>query len=159
MGYRLQIVAILAALFAAACRAPAPESELALQWGTFGVGDTEQLFVVGAEYRAAPIWEGLRPIAGLAELEDGAEYFYAGVRYDVDLGERWQLSPSFAPGIYLGESLDLGGPVEFRSGVDLAYRFHDRWKAAAGIYHLSNGGLYSRNGGSEVALFTLAYVF
>ena len=136
-----------------------PETELAVQWGTFGLGSTEELFVIGAEVRPAPFWKELRPIAVVAELEDGAEYIYAGVRYDLSLTERWILSPSFAPGIYLGETFDLGGPLEFRSGVDLAYRFHDHWKGAAGIYHLSNGGIYSRNGGSEVLLFTLAYVF
>ena len=98
MRLRANIVAIAISLLALACRAPAPESELALQWGTFGVGGTEQIFLVGAEYRPEAPWKGLRPIVGVSELEDGAEYFYAAARYDIDIRKRLQLFPSFAPG-------------------------------------------------------------
>jgi len=159
VGLRSSIIAMSVALAAVACRAPSPGSEVAVQWGTFGVADTEQLFIVGAEYRWRPLWEELRPMVGLAQLEDGAEYFYAGMRYDIELSEHVELSPSFAPGIYLGETFDLGGPIEFRSGLDLRWRLGERWKVGVGAYHLSNGGLYSDNGGSEALLFSLAYAF
>ena len=155
----LSILLLLSVLIVSACRAPVPGEELAFNWGTFGVADTEQLFVVGAEYRMNPVWKGVRPIIGLNELDDSAEYVYAGARYDWDVTDRWQLSPSFAPGIYSAETLDLGGPLEFRSGLDIGYRFHEDWKFAVGIYHLSNGGLYSRNGGSEAMLFSLTHTF
>lgn len=150
--------AILLALLAA-CRGPAQGEELSLNTGTFGVGDTEELFVVGAEYRAKPVWEGVRPIVGASLLEDGGNYVYAGARYDWDVADRWQLSPSLAAGIYSAESLDLGGPVEFRSGLDAGYRLNDDWKIAVGFYHLSNGGIYSENGGSEALLLSLTHIF
>ena len=130
-----------------------------MNWGTFGIGDTEELFVVGAEYRWDPVWKGIRPIVGASELADSGNYVYGGARYDLDVTERWQLSPSFAVGIYSGETLDLGGPVEFRSGIDLSYRFVEAWKLGIGMYHLSNGGLYSRNGGANALLFSLAHIF
>ena len=52
---------------------------------------------------------------------------------------------------------DLGAPLEFRSGLDLGVRPSDELELTAGIYHLSNGGLYSLNGGAESALFGVTF--
>jgi len=154
----LKLLAAPLLLALVACQSVDPTGEVALQWGTFGLADAEQLFQVGVEYRAEPLVLGISPIVGASVLDDGGTYVHAGGRYDLDLGDRWQISPSFAPGIYSGESFDLGGPIEFRSGIDLSYRLRERWKVAVGVYHLSNGGLYSRNGGSEALLFSLVRV-
>ena len=79
------------------------------------------------------------------------------MRGEWPLTERLGIAPSFAPGIYSPGGVDLGGPLEFRSGIDLTWRLDDSFTLAAGLYHLSNGGLYSRNGGSESLLFSLTY--
>ncbi|MFT6109642.1 MAG: hypothetical protein ACJA2W_002564 [Planctomycetota bacterium] len=135
--------------------------ELSLHWGTFGIAESDVLFEGGLEYRfAAYDLAGLielNPIVGTSLLADGGVYVYAGVRHEWYFTDRFFLAPSFAAGVYQDGGVDLGGPLEFRSGVDLGARVSDRLEAAIGIYHLSNGGLYSINGGAESALFSLAY--
>lgn len=131
--------------------------DLSLHWGTFGVFDTEQIFEAGFESRG-PSWRhGLRPILGASVLDDGGNYVYAGLRGEWHLTRRLGIAPSFAPGIYSPGGIDLGGPLEFRSGIDLTWELDDTFTLGVGLYHLSNGGLYSRNGGSESVLFSLTY--
>ncbi|HVR97826.1 MAG TPA: acyloxyacyl hydrolase [Thermoanaerobaculia bacterium] len=96
----------------------------------------------------------LSPIAGALATSRGALYAYAGLRWDLPLGEHWTLSPSWALGLYHREDgQDLGGPIEFRSGLELAYRLDARSLLGISLYHLSNGGLFDNNPGSESLLF------
>ena len=61
----------------------------------------------------------------------------------------------FAPTIYYrGTGVDLGFPLEFRSSVELAYRFDDRSRLGAQIYHLSNASLGWQNPGTEVLMLS-----
>lgn len=142
---------------------PRKGPELSVHWGTFGIADSEVVFEGGLEYRfaAQTLFEGfdLHPIAGTSLLADGGTYVYAGARHEWYLSERLFVAPSFAAGIYQEGGVDLGGPLEFRSGLDLGYRLSDRVESALGIYHLSNGGLYALNGGAESLLFSVAYGF
>jgi hypothetical protein len=96
-------------------------------------------------------------VVGTSVLDDGGNYSYAGGRYEFLLGDRWCLAPSFTAGVYAPGGVDLGGPLEFRSGLDVLYRLTPDLSFGAGFYHLSNGGLYSRNGGSESLLFSLVF--
>jgi len=138
------------------------DSELAINFGTFGAFQTEQVFEVGLELRLgrATIVDGfsLRPIFGTSILDDGGNYWYLGGRGELPFGheDAWTLGLSFAPGIYSPGGIDLGGPVEFRSGIDVGHELFAGVNAGVGVYHLSNGGLYSRNGGAESVLFTLS---
>ena len=139
------------------------DAEISVHWGTFGALDTEQLFEVGAELRFArqSLWNehlSVRPILGTSILDDGGNYSYLGLRGEVALGAHhdWSLGLSFAPGVYSAGGVDLGGPLEFKSGLDVGYEFSPGWRASVGLYHLSNGGLYSQNGGSESVLFALS---
>lgn len=149
----------LVLLVVSACRGIAPGEELSANWGTFGAADTEQLFRYGLEWRGRPVAYGLKPIVGGSYLEDGGSYVYAGARHDWEPVPGWRVSPSFAAGIYEQGAWDLGGPLEFRSGLDLGRRVGRDWWFAVGGYHLSNGGIYSKNGGSEVLLFSLTRGF
>ena len=59
--------------------------------------------------------------------------------------------PSFAAGLYEdGDGKDLGHTVEFRSAIDLAYRFDNRSRLGLSFYHLSNAHLADSNQGTEV---------
>lgn len=140
---------------------PRTGPEIALNWGTFGVLDSEVVFEVGLEYRfAARDFAGvidLQPIVGVTLLADGGTYAFAGARHEWYFTDRFFLAPSFAAGIYQEGGVDLGGPLEFRSGLDLGVRLTDNIETAVGFYHLSNGGLYSLNGGAESALFSVAF--
>lgn len=113
---------------------------------------------VGAELRFTPYRFGflpqtvpaLAPVLGAMRTAKGTLYEYAGFRFDIPLGERWVTSIGFAAGNYHhGEGKKLGGPVEFRSGIEVARRFGAGSRLGLCLYHLSNAGLYEHNPGSE----------
>ena len=127
---------------------------LALSIGTFGVLDTEELVEVDLELRMPKMSYDLRPIIGVSMLNDGGNYVYSGMRYDLGVTDNWTVSPSFAVGLYSPGHVDLGGPIEFRSALDISYRLTGESQIGFGLSHLSNGGIYSRNGGSESLVVT-----
>ncbi len=62
-------------------------------------------------------------------------------------------SPSFAVGgSHEGDGKELGGTLEFRSAIELAYRFDDRSRLGIQVGHLSNAGIYAENPGTEFAI-------
>ena len=75
----------------------------------------------------------------------------AGVLVDIYLGKRLVVTPSFAPTIWRGETdqLDLGHPIEFRSQMEMSYRFNDRSRLGLAISHYSNASLGDTNPGTE----------
>lgn len=118
-----------------------------------GDGDTagvEVLFAPRRFHLLPKFVPALAPIGGLLVASRGSLYVYGGVLLDVPLGERWVAIPSFAAGIFhLGSGQPLGGPLEFRSSIELAYRFSDGSRLGLSLSHLSNGGFYDRNPGTE----------
>lgn len=91
-----------------------------------------------------------RPFAGVAGTPDRNVWVYAGLGYEIELGERWVLVPSFAVSLYeRGEGFFLGGPIELRSGLELDYRLPDGSRLGLIFYHLSNSRIYELNPGSE----------
>ena len=80
-----------------------------------------------------------------------------GVLMDIFFGRRLVVTPNFAPSLYWkGTSgKDLGHPLEFRSGLEIAYRFDDRSRLGLAVHHLSNASISDDNPGTE--LLTLYY--
>ena len=109
------------------------------------------------EYRAAPALWKIRPWAGLEATSDGAVYGLGGILLDFELGPRIAVTPGFGVGAYHdGGGKDLGSVLEFRSQIELAYRFHDRSRLALAFSHISNASVASRNPGTEI--LTLYYM-
>jgi hypothetical protein len=53
-------------------------------------------------------------------------------------------------GLYeAGDGLDLGGPIVFRSGLELGWEAASGWRLGLAYDHRSNAGLYDRNPGVE----------
>lgn len=98
--------------------------------------------------------EGLwifKPWTGLEVTSDGAVYGAIGFYSDFHLGERIVVSPSFGAGAYHdGGGLDLGSVVEFRSQLEVAYRFENLSRLGVALSHLSNAGIGDRNPGTEI---------
>lgn len=124
---------------------------------SFGVGAFD---VIAGDKRAAAfsveyaserrLWI-FHPIVGAMVNSDRGGDAYAGVAVDLFFGNRWVVTPSFAPSVWVrGGSKDLGYPIEFRSSIALAYRFDDRSRLGLDLYHLSNAGLDKHNPGTEV---------
>ena len=127
---------------------------------TFGVGlwdwndnDTAGLFNI--EYRHGTRYGPFKPVIGGLVNTDHGFYVYGGIRIDLYLTNKIVLTPSFAPGIYeRGDGKELGHVIEFRAGLDIAYRKKNGGRIGAEVHHLSNASLDENNPGTETFLFT-----
>jgi hypothetical protein len=149
---------LMVLMMTSALPAVAAPAEIAISAGQHNILDGGDSGEVGLELRCAPrrlsilprFVPDLIPVAGVMVTSKSLAYGYAGLRADLPLGDRWTLTPGFAAGIFRrGDGADLGGPVEFRSSIELAYRLGATSRVGLGFYHLSNAGLYTVNPGSE----------
>lgn len=111
----------------------------------------------GMEYRWKPLTHyAIRPAAGVISAENDASYVFLGLRRDFFLGEHWLLTGSFDAGYFEErDELNLGLELEFRSGLEVAYQFANRYRIGVALYHLSNGGFGKRNPGTESVVLSL----
>lgn len=92
---------------------------------------------------------------GLSVGEEGETWIGFGQTYTVNFGN----SPLFAelhamPGLYFDNGgYDLGGPIEFRSGIELGYENRKGWRFGLSYDHRSNAGIYDNNPGIETVAF------
>jgi hypothetical protein len=140
----------------AATELASPLRAAALEWGfSIGAFDFQRqndAREIGLDVATQAQLFGLVPHAGLHVTTDESVYAYVGARrpFSVDSNERWWVVPSFAVSAYEeGQGKDLGGPVEFRSGVDLLRHLDRGGAVGVGFYHLSNSSLYRFNPGAN----------
>ncbi|MCF8489679.1 MAG: acyloxyacyl hydrolase [Rhodospirillum sp.] len=114
-------------------------------------GDFDQMpALFRFEYRPAYYLWIAHPIAGIEATHLGSTYVYGGFMADVRFGEHVVLSPSAAVGWYnQGGARDLGSPLEFRTGIEAAYRFEDGLRLGLAFHHISNAELGDKNPGIE----------
>jgi lipid A 3-O-deacylase len=103
--------------------------------------------------REIPSWS-LRPFASAFVTSSGAFYGCLGVAYDLPLGRRLVLTPSFAPGLYShGHGLDLGYPIAFQSQLEAAYLLRGGARIGISLSHVSNARLgHTNNPGEETIM-------
>ncbi len=110
------------------------------------------------EYRSdVKIWE-LKPFAAVAGTTNSSFFIGAGVLMDLYFGNRFVVTPSFAPHYYSkgsSDKKDLGHALEFRSQIEVAYRFDNRSRLGLAVSHYSNASIGNKNPGSE----TLSLVY
>jgi hypothetical protein len=107
---------------------------------------------VWVEGRGGPRWRRLRPVVGIETNSHQDVYAYAGVLADLPLGRGFRLVPSFAAGWWTkgdADSKDLGNAIEFRSSVELGYRFSDGVQVGVAVQHVSNANLAFENPGVD----------
>ena len=127
---------------------------------TFGTGiwdwnDEETGGLFNVEYRYGKRLGPFKPMIGGLINTDHGFHIYSGIRMDLYLTNKIIITPSFAPGLYeRGDGKDLGHVIEFRSGLDLAYRRKNGARIAVEVHHLSNASLDENNPGTETFLFT-----
>lgn len=91
-----------------------------------------------------------RPLVGLMATAKGSFYIYGGLNFDLLFFDHLHFAPGFAAGYYSkGKGKDLGYPLEFRSGIELAWQFCDWHRLGVHFYHLSNASIGRRNPGEE----------
>jgi hypothetical protein len=117
----------------------------------------------GAEFRVDyrsdyKLWI-FKPFVTAAGVSNGMTFVGAGVLIDVYFGNRFVVTPSFAPTWWRGKTddLDLGHSVEFRSQIEFAYRFDDRSRLGLAVSHSSNASLGDANPGTETVMLNYSY--
>ncbi|MEM6902075.1 MAG: acyloxyacyl hydrolase [Pseudomonadota bacterium] len=81
---------------------------------------------------------------------DESAYGYAGFGLEFVIDEQFVITPSTAIGAYhRGEGRRLGSTLEFRSGLELAYRWDNDIQLGLGYHHLSNADIGDNNPGTE----------
>ncbi|MBL4691786.1 MAG: acyloxyacyl hydrolase [Magnetovibrio sp.] len=140
---------------------PAPALAKDPAFVSFGVGSydwnrkKDEGVEVRVEYRHNKKYLGIfKPFVAVAATNSSNSFFIgAGVLADIYFGKRWVLTPSFAPHYYNGgnSKLNLDYALEFRSQVELAYRFDDRSRIGVAVSHYSNASLGKTNPGTESA--------
>jgi hypothetical protein len=92
----------------------------------------------------------LKPFGGIMANTYGDVYFYAGINIPFKLARFLEVGIGFAPGYYyLGQGINLGYPLEFRSSVNLNYVFPGKTAIGLEFSHISNANLGTSNPGTE----------
>ena len=135
-------------------------NRLSLSLGYFDVFDNKEAGVLNLEYRYRKGLWFIRPMAGFMITTDQTVYGYGGIYIDLPVTDHWILTPSLVGGGYdEGDGKDLGNSIEFRSKIELAYRFRNRVRISLGISHVSNAGLGNSNPGTEIVSLSYAIPF
>lgn len=164
------LIILLSSILAGPVRAQDTPSRspgsLSVGAGSFNTGHARTSRGVGLEYRIdSHPWRpvesrrlSLIPVFGITGSSRSALFAYAGFRADVDLAAGWRLTPGFAVGGYRRNGdVDLGGPVEFRSSLDISRAVTKRMRLGVTLYHISNARLYDRNPGVNAMAFVQTF--
>jgi len=113
------------------------------------------------EYRSDKKFWIFKPFFTASATSTGMTFVGVGILTDVYFGRRWVVTPSFAPTYWQGatDNLDLGYALEFRSQLEIAYRFDDRSRLGLSISHYSNASLGDTNPGTEQIMLNYSIPF
>ncbi|KAA3659962.1 MAG: acyloxyacyl hydrolase [Calditrichaeota bacterium] len=127
--------------------------------GTLGIDDNQKAVEYRFEYRAAPKLKGFSPTLGLQATSHASLYSFMGFSRDLRLANGFCLVPSLGIGAYhRGDGKNLGGLIEFRSGLELAFELGMHARASVAVHHLSNSSIYPHNPGVESIVFSYCFV-
>lgn len=123
---------------------------LSLGAGAFNALKTNVVPQFQIEYRTALSIIMARPFFGAFTTTDFNFYLYAGIGWDLHFSKHIVVNGSFAPGLYLqGHGKNLGYPLEFRTAIELAYKFENKARLGVQFSHISNASIVKRNPGAE----------
>ncbi len=129
---------------------------LALGLGGFDIANDSVATEGRVEYRLDEIGYNIGPMLGVMFTSDASVYVYGGFFLDLEFGN-WVVMPNLAVGAYAeGAGKDLGHVIEFRSAIEIAYRFANRSRLGIAFSHLSNANLGDSNPGVESLVITYA---
>ena len=91
-------------------------------------------------------------VYGLSISDTGDVWAGIGHAYTIETRiERVDVQLHAMTGLYSrGTGVDLGGPIEFRSGIEVAYHLENGMRLGLGWDHRSNLEIYSRNPGVKM---------
>jgi len=82
-------------------------------------------------------------------------------QFDMDInGTPLFVGLTMVPGLYMqGQDVDLGFPLEFRSGIEMGVRFEYGWQASLSFDHRSNADVVAWNPGLETIQLRISKTF
>jgi len=93
---------------------------------------------------------GISPWLGV-EFSDHNFYGAGGLLTDFWLSDNLKLIPSLGIGYYPENGdVGLGGTLQFRSALELSYGLKNSGRLGISVSHISNGGIYKKNPGTEI---------
>jgi len=108
-------------------------------------------------------WKRFNPVIDFSVTDKGGAWLGLGLyqQFDFEIGGLPAFAGfSFAPGVYMqGGDVDLGFPLEFRSGLELGVRFAEGWQASLSFDHRSNGDISRVNPGMETFQLRVSKTF
>ena len=168
-------IGILSALVAAALHSavaqvtfgsPGDPARIAIGGGAFDViphanpSTSKTTGLAMSEYRFGDVLWIVAPFVGVLGTGQGAFYGYGGIGFDINIGQRFVVTPSTAVGYFTrGSGINLDANTEFRSGAEFAYRFENLTRVGVGLYHISNAGIGKHDPGAEFATIVLTMPF
>lgn len=104
-------------------------------------------------YLGEPFFRSFQPSFGVSLADNGSAWVGAGVGWTWTPGATGVfLRLSSMAGVYRrGSGKDLGGPVQFRSALDLGLRRDNGSEIGLGLDHRSNANIYTSNPGLDTA--------
>lgn len=152
MKHTIAILLVSVAFFAPTSNAQA-QDRFSVGIGYYDILDDEDALDLRLEYRPDHeyFWN-IKPWAGAEITSDTSLWAGGGLLADIDLTEKWVLTPSIGAGLYAQGSsdLDLGYPIIFRSQLEAAYKLTTGNRLGIAFGHFSNAGLDNENPGTEV---------
>lgn len=103
------------------------------------------------------VWR-LKPFAGADITGRRSLYYFGGLCLDLRFDTHLDIEPNFAVAHYLhGGGKELGSPIEFRSGLNMDWRFADGKRIGIAYHHMSHWILFgSSNPGTEILELTFS---
>ncbi|PCI76871.1 hypothetical protein COB21_03830 [Candidatus Aerophobetes bacterium] len=102
----------------------------------------------------------VRPLIAWMYADFKASFIGAGLAFDFLISPQVTFTPSFAPGYFAkGGDIDLGYPLEFRTSLELAYRFKNKGRVGMMFSHISNAHLGKENPGADMLSIFYAIPF
>lgn len=93
----------------------------------------------------------IKPWAGLEATDDGGVYGVGGFLFDVPIGDSLAFVPNVGVGLFHdGGGKNMGSTIEFRSTLELDYKFEDKSRMGFAFGHISNAGITHTNPGAEI---------
>ncbi|MBE0597772.1 MAG: acyloxyacyl hydrolase [Desulfuromonadales bacterium] len=132
---------------------------LQLSAGVFDLGNKYTSPAAAVELRFGHKLGFIGPLIGVMANTDGGVFAHAGIYADMQW-RRLSITPAWSAGAYRqGNSRDLGGTLELRSALTLAWVFDRGSRLGVHLAHISNGKLHEKNPGENDVMLSYAFPF
>jgi lipid A 3-O-deacylase len=102
------------------------------------------------EYHFGDLLWIFSPFVGANVTTKGGTYAYFGFGFDLNLSPNWVVTPNVAAGFYQpGGGTPLGSWWEYKTGIEVDYKFDNLSRLGVALHHMSNAGITQTNPGEQ----------